>query len=298
MIDIIEGENRLKVYISNYLSKSISILNYDSFKLEKEIVLDEGIYPHHFCINIDKNMMYIPSSNDGNLYVLDLLSNTIKDNISIGGNLSQITLCNGELFISNEDSNSIYIIDEDSLNPVGVIGVDEMPHGFDFDKSSNKLYVPCINSILCIDTISKDIIKRVDIDFKAWHIKLDKKRNEIYTSALDGKVIILDGETMTIKNILEDFLLPVQISFSYKYRKIYIADLGYKSIKILDYDTGAYIGNIEVNGIPQGLEVTKDEESILVSDTQNNLIKIYKASDDSLIKEVQVGKEPTTILCV
>lgn len=288
----------MKVYISNYLSKSISILNYYSFKLEKEIVLDEGIYPHHFCINIDKNIMYIPSSNDGNLYVLDLLSDTIKDNISIGGNLSQITLCNGELFISNEDSNSIYIIDEDSLNPVGVIGVDEMPHGFDFDKFSNKLYVPCINSILCIDTISKDIIKKVDIDFKAWHIKLDKKRNEIYTSTLDGKVVILDGETMTIKNVLDDFLLPVQISFSYKYRKIYIADLGYKSVKILDYDTGAYIGNIEVNGIPQGLEVTKDEESILVSDTQNNLIKIYKASDYFLIKEVQVGKEPTTILCV
>lgn len=288
----------MKIYISNYLSKSISILNYDSFKLEKEIVLEEGICPHHFCINTDKNIMYIPSSNDGNLYILDLLSNTIKDNISIGGNLSQINLCNRELFISNEDSNSIYIIDEDSLNPVGLIGVDEMPHGFDFNKYRNKLYVPCINSILCIDTISKDIIKKVDIDFKAWHIKLDKKRNEIYASALDGKVVILDGETMTIKNVLEDFLLPVQISFSYKYKKIYIADLVYKSIKILDYDTGEYIGNIEVNGIPQGLEVTKDEETILVSDTQNNLIKIYKASDNSFIKEVRVGKEPTTILCV
>ena len=290
----------MKIYVSNYLSKSISVLNYDSLKLEREIILDEGIYPHNFCINTDKNIMYIPSSNDGNLYVLDLLKNInkINDNISIGGSLNQIALCNGELFISNEDSNSIYIINENSLNPVGIITVDEMPHGFDFNKYNNKLYVSCINSIFCIDTTSKNIIKKVDTDFKSWHIKLDKKRSEIYTSTLDGKVVILDEKTMNVKNIFNNFLLPVQISFSYKYKKIYIADLGDNSIKILDYCTGEYIKRIKVNGIPQGLEISKDEERIFVSDTQNNSVKVYKVNDDFLIKEVQVGKEPTTILCV
>lgn len=290
----------MKIYVSNYLSKSISVLNYDSLKLEREIILDEGIYPHNFCINTDKNIMYIPSSNDGNLYVLDLLKNInkINDNISIGGSLNQIALCNGELFISNEDSNSIYIINENSLNPVGIITVDEMPHGFDFNKYNNKLYVSCINSIFCIDTTSKNIVKKVDTDFKSWHIKLDKKRSEIYTSTLDGKVVILDEKTMNIKNIFNNFLLPVQISFSYKYKKIYIADLGDNSIKILDYCTGEYIKRIKVNGIPQGLEISKDEERIFVSDTQNNSVKVYNVNDDFLIKEVQVGKEPTTILCV
>ena len=290
----------MKIYVSNYLSKSISVLNYDSLKLEREIILDEGIYPHNFCINTDKNIMYIPSSNDGNLYLLDLLKNInkINDNISIGGSLNQIALCNGELFISNEDSNSIYIINENSLNPVGIITVDEMPHGFDFNKYNNKLYVSCINSIFCIDTTSKNIVKKVDTDFKSWHIKLDKKRSEIYTSTLDGKVVILDEKTMNIKNIFNNFLLPVQISFSYKYKKIYIADLGDNSIKILDYCTGEYIKRIKVNGIPQGLEISKDEERIFVSDTQNNSVKVYNVNDDFLIKEVQVGKEPTTILCV
>ncbi len=288
----------MKIYISNYLSKSISILNYDNYELEKEIKLEEGIYPHHFCINKYKNIMYIPSSNDGNLYILDLNTHTIKDNISIGGNLSQIALCNNELFISNEDSNSIYIIDENSLNPIGIISVDEMPHGFDFDEKNNRLYVPCINSILCIDTVNKNIIQKVDIGFKSWHIKLDKKKNEIYISTLDGKVIILDEETMKIKNIIEDFLLPVQITFSYKSNKIYIADLGYKSIKVLDYDSGKYIDSIYVDGNPQGIEISEDEKTLFVSDTQRNSIKIYDTNNNNLKKEVQVGKEPTTILCL
>lgn len=288
----------MKVYISNYLSKSISVLNYETFNLEEDIELEERIYPHHFCIDKEKSLIYIPSSNDGILYVLDLNTNKIVDNVSIGGSLSQVVLCNGELFISNEDSNSIYIIDQESLNPVGIISVDEMPHGFDFDKENNKLYVPCINSILCIDTANKCIDKKLDIEFKAWHIKIDIKKNEIYTSTLDGKVVILDADSMVLKNVIDEFLLPVQICFNYSGKKVYIADLGYKNIKILDYETGKYLGCIEVNGNPQGLEISKNEDLLFVSDTQTNSIKIYSTLDNSLLKEVKVGKEPTTILCL
>ena len=44
-----------------------------------------------------------------------------------------------------------------TLNPIGVIGVDNMPHGFDIDYVNNKLYVACINSIVCIDIINKSV---------------------------------------------------------------------------------------------------------------------------------------------
>ena len=74
-----------------------------------------------------------------------------------------------------------------------------MPHGFDIDYINNKLYVACIDSIICIDTISKMICKKIDIDFKAMHVKLDRNKNEIYTSTLDGKVLIIDEENLKIK---------------------------------------------------------------------------------------------------
>ena len=99
----------MKVYVSNYLSRSISILDYSTLEFERDIKLDENIYPHNFCIDNRQQLAYIPSSLDGELYVLDLSIGKIIDNISIGGKLTNIALCNDELFISNEDSNSIYI---------------------------------------------------------------------------------------------------------------------------------------------------------------------------------------------
>lgn len=81
-------------------------------------------------------------------------------------------------------------------------------------------------------------------------------------------------------------------------KKVYVADLGYNNVRILDYTTSRYIGNIEINGIPQGLEISKDEKLLFVSDTQENSVKVYETANNKLIKEIKVGKEPTTIICL
>lgn len=288
----------MKLYTSNYLSQSLSVIDYQTLKLEKEINLGPDIYPHHFCIEKDKNIMYIPSSFDGVLYVLDIGKEQIIDSVSIGGNLSQVSLCKNELFVANEDSNSIYVLDKDNLEPIGVISVDNMPHGFAYDKVDNKLYVPCIDSILCIDIEKKIVERKVDLDYKAWHIKIDKYKDIIYTSTLDGKIIILDKKNLNILDTIGNFLIPVEICVNYKKEYIYIADLGYKAIKILDYKTHKEIGCIKVNGNPQGLELSNDSKFLFLTDTFNNSVKIYGTDKNEIIDEIKVGKEPTTIVFV
>ena len=288
----------MKVYISNYLSRSISILDYSKLEFEREIKLDENIYPHNFCIDKRKQLVYIPSSLDGHLYVLDLYSGKFLDDISIGGNLTNIALCGDELFISNEDSNSIYVIDAKTSNPIAIIGVDNMPHEFDIDYINNRLYVACINSIICIDIVSKSIYEKIDTDFKPWHIKLDKNKNEIYTSTIDGKLVVIDEKNLKITKVIDKFLLPVQMCFNYEAKKIYVADMGYKKVFILDYDTGEILDYINVVGDPQGVYISDDYKLLFISDTKNNLIKVYNTLDNNLIKDIKVGKEPTTILCM
>lgn len=288
----------MKIYISNYLSRSISIIDCYTFEVEKEIFLEDNICSHHFCVDKENDLIYIPSSSDGVIYILDMKTYKILDTVSAGGDLTQIALCNDELYIANEDSNSIYILDKEYKTPVGVISLNHTPHGLEFDNESNKLYVSCIKCIVCIDVLEKSIYRQIDIDSKAWHLKINKQNNELYVSTLDGKVLVYDLENLDLKATMNEFLLPVEIRFNYKYKKVYISDLGYNTIKILDIDSGKYSGKIDVDGIPQGLELSKDEHFLFVSDTYNNSIKIYNCINNELIKEVKVGKEPTTIICV
>ena len=288
----------MKVYISNYLSHSISIIDYETLEMEREIVLDNNIYPHHFCVDEDEGKIYIPSLVNGTLYEVDIISGKILNSISVGGSLSQIFMHGDELFVSNEDTNSIYIINKYTLEAISMISVDDMPHGLGYDQKNNKLYVPCINSIICIDIENKIIYKKIDTDFKAWHLEVDEKKKEIYVSTLDGKLVILKEDDLEIINTFYELLLPVQIRFNYIDERVYISDLGYNQIKILDYRLGKYIGKINVNGIPQGLEISKDYSSLFVSDTENDEIKVYDTKTNQLIKAIHVGKEPTTIVCL
>ena len=87
----------MKVYISNYLSRSISILDYSTLEFEREIELDENIYPHNFCIDKKEQLAYIPSSLDGQLYIIDLCTGDVIDYISIGGNLTNIILLDNRI---------------------------------------------------------------------------------------------------------------------------------------------------------------------------------------------------------
>ena len=288
----------MKVYISNYLSHSISIIDYETLETEREIVLDNNIYPHHFCVDEDEGKIYIPSLVNGTLYEVDIISGKILNSISVGGSLSQIFMHGDELFVSNEDTNSIYIINKYTLEAISMISVDDMPHGLGYDQKNNKLYVPCINSIICIDIENKIIYKKIDTDFKAWHLEVDEKKKEIYVSTLDGKLVILKEDDLEIINTFYELLLPVQIRFNYIDERVYISDLGYNQIKILDYRLGKYIGKIKVNGIPQGLEISKDYSRLFVSDTENDEIKVYDTKTNQLIKAIHVGKEPTTIVCL
>ena len=288
----------MKVYISNYLSHSISIIDYETLEMEREIVLDNNIYPHHFCVDEDEGKIYIQSLVNGTLYEVDIISGKILDSISVGGSLSQIFIHEDELFVSNEDTNSIYIINKYTLEAISMISVDDMPHGLGYDQKNNKLYVPCINSIICIDIENKIIYKKIDTDFKAWHLEVDEKKKEIYVSTLDGKLVILKEDDLEIINTFYELLLPVQIRFNYIDERVYISDLGYNQIKILDYRLGKYIGKIKVNGIPQGLEISKDYSRLFVSDTENDEIKVYDTKTNQLIKAIHVGKEPTTIVCL
>ena len=288
----------MKIYISNYLSHSISIIDYETLEMEREIVLDNNIYPHHFCVDEDEGKIYIPSLVNGTLYEVDIISGKILNSISVGGSLSQIFMHGDELFVSNEDTNSIYIINKYTLEAISMISVDDMPHGLGYDQKNNKLYVPCINSIICIDIENKIIYKKIDTDFKAWHLEVDEKKKEIYVSTLDGKLVILKEDDLEIINTFYELLLPVQIRFNYIDERVYISDLGYNQIKILDYRLGKYIGKIKVNGIPQGLEISKDYSRLFVSDTENDEIKVYDTKTNQLIKAIHVGKEPTTIVCL
>ncbi|SHJ67803.1 YncE family protein [Tepidibacter formicigenes] len=288
----------MKVYVSNFLSKSISIIDKKLLIEEDRIDLYENVYPHHFCIDKKEEIIYIPSSLNGVLYIVSIKDKVVIDSVSIGGNLSQVALYNDEeLYIANEDSNSIYIIDIQKMNPIGVICVDDMPHGMVLDKNQHKLYVPCSDYFTVIDVISKNIVEKVKLNFMPWHLKVDEIKNVIYVATKDGHIVLLDRFTFKTIKTLNNFKLPIEIAFNNLKNEVYVTDFCNKSIDILDSKKYKIIKKIEILGRPLGISISNDKKLLFVSDIENNVIKVFNTENYNFIKDIKVDKEPTTIIC-
>lgn len=147
----------MNIYIFNFLSRNISIIDEKSLEVVDEIYLNENIYPHNFYAY--NGILYISNSYDGYLYLLDLKDKKIKDSVAVGTNIKNIKIHNEEIFIINEDANSIYILNLENLSPICVISVNNNP--YDFDIVGEKLFVKGNNSIIIIDIKEKNIVGEI-----------------------------------------------------------------------------------------------------------------------------------------
>lgn len=287
----------LRVYVSNFLGKSISIIDGQTLIEEDRICLDENVYPHHFCIDAKEENIYIPSCLNGILYIVGIKDRAIKDSVSVGGNLIQVVLRKEELFIANEDSNCIYMLNTKTLEPIGIISVDNMPHGMVLDENLCNLYVPCVNCLIVIDVISKNIVKKIKLGFEPWHLKVDEYKNIIYVVTKCGKILIISRLNFEILGILNYFKLPIEISINYLKNEIYITDFCDKSINIIDSKEYKIIEKIRICGNPLGIDISKDKKILFISDIEENKIKVIDIEKRAIFKEIKVDKEPTTIIC-
>lgn len=287
----------MKVYVSNFLGKSISIIDGNKLVEEDRIYLDENVYPHHFCIDEKEEIIYIPSSLNGILYVVSIKDKAIIDSVSIGGNLIQVVIYKEELFIANEDSNSIYIINRNSLEPVGLVSVDNMPHGMVLDENLSRIYVPCISGLTVIEVTSKNIIKKIRLGFEPWHLKIDEYKNIIYVVTKCGKIVILNRFNFELIGVLNYFKLPIEISINYLKSEIYVTDFCDKSVNIINSNEYEVIKKIKFFGNPLGIDISKDKKILFVSDIEENSIKVFDVKTYNMIKQIKVDKEPTTIIC-
>jgi YVTN family beta-propeller protein len=113
-----------------------------------------------------------------------------------------------------------------------------------------------------------------------------------------SSILYKDMKLRKLKNkINKNIDIPISILVPAHNEEVTVCDT-IKSLLNLDYNNYEMIGYIDIDGTPQGLEISNDGKYLFVTDTFNNSVKIYNTDDNELIKAIKVGKEPTTIIFV
>ncbi len=158
-----------------------------------------------------------------------------------------------EAYVSNEKSNSVSVIDTDSLSVVKTIKVGQRPRGIEMSKDGKSVLVAVgdDDTIQIIDTKSKEVTGTLP-------------------SGPDPEFFVFDPSGALI----------------------YIANENDNTVTIVDAVKRSLIGDIQVGVEPEGMGVSPGGETVVCTSETSNMAHFIDARSRKIVANVLVGARP------
>lgn len=238
-------------------------------------------------------------SGSSSIYIDDISSAyNVKTNISTGTypNSSTFDSYNERIYIANESSNNISVIDTKSYKIIGTVSVGINPSDIVFDSNNNRIYV-CnrdSDSVSVIETSTNTISSTISVGNYPVGIEFDYENNYVYVSnQLDNKISVIDTTSNVISATIS-ITSPNSLSYNWNNNKLYVSGAS-DDVRVVDVSLNTITATISVGNDPQGLEYDSINNRIYVTNNLSNNVSVINSNTNVVISSVSVGSNPIGI---
>ena len=162
------------------------------------------------------------------------------------------TYAKDRIFVTNEKSNTMSVIDAETLNVEHTIDVGDRPRGIGLSPDSSELYVAISeeNKIVVLDPNSLKILR----DFEAGS----------------------DPETFGV----------------HPNGNIYISNEDDAKASVFNPKTGKQLAEIKVGLEPEGVAISPDGKRVIVTSESTNMLHVIKAPENVIESNILIGSRP------
>lgn len=193
------AKKREKGYISNGLANTVTVFDYNTFKVIKTIKVS-GTKPD--CIIFDKvaDKIYAFCGGSQNVSVIDAATDTQVGTIDLGGKPEfAVSDDKGLIYNNLEDKGEVVVIDVKQAKVVRRFKLDhaEAPTGITMDIPNNRLFVACEGSkeLLVLDAPTGKQVAKLPIGGKVDAVIFEKDLKLIITSNGEGNATIIHQDS-------------------------------------------------------------------------------------------------------
>jgi YVTN family beta-propeller protein len=208
------------------------------------------------------------------------------------------------LYVINEFSNTVSVIDTKTDQIIKTIEVGAMPYGIEVDDVSDRVYVSSIesNKISVIDGSTNNVVHEISGVSTPVALEVNSLKSLIYVSNIDnGTVSVIDGVNNKVKSNIKVGNAPFAMavySISKTIDYIYVANYASDSVSLLKYAPGGdssspfeLVKNIMVDS-PSGVTIDEKKGIAYVTSRDEGQLFAINASTGSLYKSSKVGSRP------
>ena len=282
------------VFVANYNSQNISVINALKGTVETTIKLTES--PWSVKFNKNQNKWYVATKYS--ILVIRNTDLTIEASISVPGmSLAGIVL--------NAEGTYAYVVDA-ALEDVSFmdlaknaaekrVNVGTTPVWIDIAKDQRKLYVTNFytNNVSVINIANGSLEANINVGSHPYGLAVNPNTGKIYIANTASNFIsIIDPATNDVDNSIPFSFSPSWISISSGANKIYVADNDSNNIYVLDIDSFAVKSTIGLSSRPTCMSFNAAKTRLYISHAGDDIVSIINTQTESIEAIVSVGDRP------
>ena len=180
----------------------------------------------------------------------------------------------GRAYVTNEDGESVSVIDTDKAEVIATVNVGKRPRGLKLSRDGKELYVAVSGLPKCPPSVPDEECAKLKRDLTA-----------------DG-IAVIDTATLKLSRLLKSGSDPEQFDVSHDGRRLFIANEDSGTLTVLNIASGVIEKSVPVGKEPEGVRVTPDGRWIAVTSEEGNAVFLVDAKSLTVAKSVSVGKRP------
>jgi YVTN family beta-propeller protein len=240
---------------------------------------------------------YISAQEENDQNVISLKSNPIisSGSFPIGIDINPIS---NKLYVANQFSNTISVIDIEKSEVEKNIDVGNSPYDVDVNPFSNRIYTSNRDSdtISVIDGFNNKQLTKISVDDSPLGIGINLATSWIYVANFNSKTIsVIDAIENQVIKTLKYASLPYDIVINPHTNRVYVSDLGKDSVLVLDGNNNSLVSTIPVGSKPSVLAINTQTDTIYVSNFQNDSVSVINGTSNKIETSIKVGDSPVGI---
>ena len=201
-----------------------------------------------------------------------------------------------KLYVANQFSNSVTVIDGNTNNIESTIQVDNFPYDLEVNSYNNRIYVTNrgSNTVSVIDGSTNQRLSNINVGESPVGISIDPSENIIYVTNLgkNSSLSIIDGISNKVTGTVELNGIFYGIAVNPLTKTIYLSNINNHTISVLDGTTKNVINHIPVEYIPTGLNINYKSDLIYVTNYGSNSISVINGKTNKVNSTIEVGQNP------
>lgn len=178
------------------------------------------------------------------------------------------------LYVSNEDSNDVSVIDPRRNEVIATIAVGKRPRGIRVTADGRYIFVALSGSPKCPPTMP---------DEECAALAVDKSQ--------DG-IAMIDAVSRRVTRVLPGGSDPEQFDLSPDSTRLFVSNEDANTASIVDVTTGRVLQTIVVGREPEGVKTSPDGSVFVVTSESDHDIAVVNARTGEVVTRVEVGLRP------